>query len=71
MKVTITLPKRIGQALQKAADEFEMPVPDFLKSVLFAAGNLQSGYTLKLELPPVEKTAEPELPLFNGDAKGE
>lgn len=68
MKITMTLPTRVGQALQAAADEFEMAAPDFLKSVLFAAGNLQSGYTLKLDLPPVKKPAEPELPLFEPEA---
>lgn len=61
MKITMTLPTRIGKALLAAADEFEMTPPDFLKSVLFAATNLQSGYTLKLELPPLPAS---DLPLL-------
>jgi len=69
MKLTITVPKRIGQALQKAADEFEMTAPDYLKSVLFAAGNMPHGYVLKLDLPPVDRTADPELPLFTENDK--
>lgn len=71
MKLAITVPKRIGQAPQAAADEFEMTAPEFLKSVLFAAGNLDKGYTFKLHLPPVPKAAEPELPLFEPQPQNE
>lgn len=63
MKLTMPLPPRIGAALQARADEFEMPAAEYLKSVLFAASQ-PNGMTLKLELPPVTRQADPELPLF-------
>jgi hypothetical protein len=70
MKITITLPDRIGAGLQAAADEFDMSAADFLKSVLFAASNLQQGYQLRLKLPPMERPVEPELPgLFGGETQ--
>lgn len=63
MKLTMTLPTRIGQALRARADEFEMPAAEYLKSLLFAAAQ-EHGITLKLDLPPMSRGDEPELPLF-------
>jgi len=62
MKMTLTIPDRVGNALKAKAAEFDMPVHDFVKSFLFAATQSPQGVVLKLELAPLPKV---DLPLFD------
>jgi hypothetical protein len=70
MQMTITLPDRIGAALNKAASEFDLDGPTYLKQLLFAAATSAQGVTVKLDLPPVPQREASELPLFSsGEAE--
>lgn len=62
MQMTLTIPDRVGNALKAKAAEFDMPMPDFVKSFLFAATQSPQGVVLKLELAPLPKV---DLPLFD------
>lgn len=63
MQMTLTISDRLGAALKaKAAAEFGMEAPEYLKNVLFAAAQSPEGVVLKLELAPLPKG---EVPLFD------
>lgn len=61
MRLTITLPDRLGQALENRAAELEQDAAGYLKSLLFAAAYAPQGVVLALTLPPVAKS---DLPLL-------
>lgn len=61
MRVTMTLPPRIGAALEAASKELGLEAAEYLKSMLFAAAHAPQGVTLKLDLPPAVKS---DLPLL-------
>lgn len=61
MKLTMTLPDRIGAALTAAGAEMDLEASEYLKSMLFAAAHSPQGVTLRLELPPLPKGDVPLL----------
>jgi hypothetical protein len=67
--MTITLPTRIEDALNKKAAEFELGGPDYLKNLLFTAAHAKEGVVLKLDLAPAAPDPnQAELPLVGGAA---
>lgn len=65
--MTITLPQRIEDALNKKAAEFELGGPDYLKNMLFTAAHAAEGVVLKLDLTPTAPDPrQAELPLGGG-----
>ena len=65
--LTLTIPEKIRDALQKAADQrgYGEDVPEFVKNGLMLAMHSTGGWTLKLEPPepPAPDPKQPELPL--------
>lgn len=65
--MTITLPSRIEDALNRKGAEYELGGPEFLKNFLFTAAHAKEGATLKLDLTPAAPDPrQAELPLGGG-----
>lgn len=65
--LTLTIPDKIRDALQKAADQrgYGEDVPEFVKNGLMLAMHSAHGWTVKLEVPepPRPDPNQAELPL--------
>ena len=74
MTLTMKLPDRLGQALINKANEHGQSHTDYLRMMLFCAGQSKDGVVLKLEMPPLPAeldAAQPLLPLGGGEASAE
>lgn len=61
MQITITVPDRIGEALESKGGELDMKAAELLKHLLFCACHAPEGVVLRLTLPPLPAG---EVPLF-------
>jgi len=62
-KMTITLPRAVMTALERAGRPYDMSAPEYVKFALLCGLTQPEGMVLKLEMPPkLDDTSQPALP---------